>query len=126
MAQHFLKSPQARDLALGDVSRMLEDDAYLWFYRARWGDGEPCCAHCGVVNAYRLTRNGRRWNRFKCRDADCGREFTVTSATIFAHHKLSFREMLEILALSVHSVKGKAALQVSGKSASATAARGSC
>ena len=31
MAQHFLKSPQARDLALGDVARMSERDAYMWF-----------------------------------------------------------------------------------------------
>jgi transposase-like protein len=113
VAQHWLKSPQARDLPLGDVSRMSEDDSYLWFYRARWGDGEPCCAHCGVADAYRLTRNGRRWNRFKCRDRDCHREFTVTSNTIFADHKLSFRKMLEVLALAAHSVKGKAALQVS-------------
>ena len=113
MAQHFLKSPQARDLTLGDVARMSEHDAYMWFYRARWGDGEPCCAHCGVVDSYRLLRNGERHNRFKCRDAQCGREFTVTSNTILAHHKLTFRKMLEVFASAVHAVKGKAALLVS-------------
>jgi transposase-like protein len=112
MAQHWLKSPAARDLPLDKVHRMTEVQAYKWFYRARWGDGEPSCAHCGVVNSYRLKRNGKYVNRFKCRDRHCGREFTVTSNTIFAHHKLPFRRMLLIVALWVHSVKGKAALQV--------------
>lgn len=110
MAEHWLKSPQARDLPLSKVLRMSEDQAYRWFYRARWGSGEPCCAHCGVADAYRLMRNGRRWNRFKCRD--CLREFTLTSQTIFADRKLSFRKMATIVALWVHSVKGKAALQI--------------
>ena len=36
----------------------------------------------------------------------------MTSNTIFAHDKLSFRTMLVVMALWVHSVKGKAALQV--------------
>lgn len=113
MAQHFLKSPMARDLVSGDISRLLEVEAYEWFYRARWGDGEPSCAHCGVVGAYRLVRNGERRNRFKCRDRHCRREFTVTSNTIFADHKLGFRKMLEMMASAVLSVKGKAALHLS-------------
>ena len=104
--------PSARDLPLASVMRMTEDRAYQWFYRARWGRGEPTCPFCGVVEAYRLTRNGRRWNRFRCREPACRREFTVTSQTIFSDHKLSFRKMLAVMALWVHSVKGKAALQV--------------
>lgn len=112
MAQHWLKSAAARDLPLSKVLRLSEGQAYKWFYRARWGTGEPCCAHCGVVDAYRLIRNGKRLNRFKCRDRGCRREFTVTSNTIFAAHKLSFRKILAIIALHCHSVKDKAALQI--------------
>jgi transposase-like protein len=112
MAEHWLKSAAAADLPLSKVFKMSEEQAYRWFYRARWGAGEPVCPFCGVVDAYRLTRNGKRMNRFKCRDRACRREFTVTSQTIFAHHKLTFRKMLEVIALWVHSVKGKAALQV--------------
>ncbi len=112
MAQHWLKSAKARDLSLSKVLRLSEEQAYRWFYRARWGNGEPYCAHCGVVGAYRLTRNGKKLNRFKCRDRDSRREFTVTSNTIFAAHKLPFRTMLAVIALHVHSVKDKAALQV--------------
>ncbi len=51
MAQHWLKSAAARDLPLSTVQRITEPQAYVWFYRARWGDGEPSCAHCGVLNA---------------------------------------------------------------------------
>lgn len=113
MAQHWLKSAAARDLPLASVMRMSEDQAYRWFYRARWGTGKPVCPFCGVVDAYVLTRNGRKVNRFRCREPRCRREFTVTSHTIFSDHKLSFRKMLAVMALWVHSVKGKAALQVS-------------
>lgn len=112
MAEHWLRSPAARDLPLENVMRMTEDQAYRWFYRARWGKGEPICPVCGVTNAYRLTRDGKRQNRFRCHDAACRNEFTVTSGTIFWAHKLSFRKMLTIIALAVHSVKGKAALQI--------------
>ena len=112
MAQHFLKSPAARDLTLAQVLRVSEDQAYRWFYRARWGKGEPSCPFCGVVDSYRLMRNGKRMNRFKCVERTCRREFTVTSQTIFSDHKLSFRKMLTIIALHVHAVKGKAALQI--------------
>lgn len=112
MAQHWLETPAARDLPLDRVLRMSEDQAYSWFYRARWGRAEPVCPYCGVLDAYRLTRNGRRMNRFKCRASECWKEFSVTSQTIFANHKLSFRKMLSVMALFVHSVKGKAALQI--------------
>ena len=112
MAEHWLRTAAARDLPLASVMRMSEDRAYTWFYRARWGTGEPVCPFCGVVDAYRLTRDGKRMNRFRCRDRDCRREFTVTSQTIFSDRKLPFRKMLAVMALWVHSVKGKAALQV--------------
>ena len=112
MAQHWLRSPNARDLPLSAVLRMSEDEAYAWFYRARWGDADPVCPFCGVLDSYHLTRNGQRANRFRCRDAECRREFTVTSQTIFSARKLPFRKMLAVMALWVHSVKGKAALQV--------------
>ena len=112
MAEHWLRTPAARDLPLASVMRLSEDQAYRWFYRARWGAGEPTCPFCGVVDSYRLRRNSKRANRFKCSDRDCGREFTVTSQTIFSAHKLPFRKMLAVMALWVHSVKGKAALQV--------------
>ncbi|WP_424140206.1 IS1595 family transposase [Roseomonas chloroacetimidivorans] len=112
MAQHFLRSPAARDLTLQQVLNMREDQAYRWFYRARWPDGTPWCPHCGAKGAYHLTRNGKKVNRFKCVQKGCRREFTVTSNTPFAHHKLSFRKILTVVALFSQGVKGKAALVI--------------
>ncbi len=36
MAQHWLETAAARDMPLERVLRMSEDQAYAWFYRARW------------------------------------------------------------------------------------------
>lgn len=109
MAQHFLNSPKCRDLTLGFVFRMSEDRAYNWFRRARWPEtnGVPYCPRCGVTDAWETRRR-----RFKCRARDCRCEFSVTSGTIFAHHKLPFRQLLAAIALSVHEAKGKAALKL--------------
>lgn len=50
------------------------------------------------------------FGRFRYRAKVCAAEFSVTSGTILASRKLSFKTLL--LALSVHSVKGKAACQL--------------
>ena len=88
---------------------MKEEDAYRWFMRARWHDnkGKPYCPVCGNLDVRSIRRK-----RFRCTAAECGREFSVTSGTIFANRKLSFRILVMALALSVHSVKGKAAAQL--------------
>jgi len=109
MAQHYLMSPKCRDLTLGAVFRMSEATAFGWFCRARWPetDGVPYCPRCGVTNAWKTRRS-----RFKCRAKNCRCEFSVTSGTIFAHHKLPFRQLLAAIAMSVHEAKGKAALKL--------------
>jgi hypothetical protein len=48
---------------------------------------------------------------FKCQK--CRGEFSVTSKTVFAFRKMPFRDILTGLWLSVNSVKGKSALQLS-------------
>lgn len=110
MAQHFLLSNAARTLPLKRVFRMTEDAAWRWFRRARWPESNgriPWCAHCGCEGTWELTRR-----RFKCKQKECRREFTVTSCTIFAHRKLPMRTYLAAIALSAHSAKGKAAFQL--------------
>ncbi len=123
--QHFLLSGDARSLPLARVFRMTETQAYNAFRRARWPDGQPFCPHCGCVGAYehaprKVTgvdgqkRPARPFsNRFSCKQRECRREFSVTTGTILAHRKLPFRTLLQAVALSAQSVKGKAALQLS-------------
>ena len=86
---------------------MKEEEAYRWFMRARWPStgGVPCCPACGIIGAYPIRRR-----RFRCKEDICRKEFSVTSGTILHSRKLKFRTLVMAIALSVHSVKGKAAL----------------
>ena len=59
-----------------------------------------------------VSASPRRRRRFRCRAKVCAAEFSVTSGTILASRKLSFKTLLLALALSVHSVKGKAACEL--------------
>lgn len=61
------------------------------------------CINCGHERCYPI-----RWQCFKCQK--CRREFSVTSKTVFAFRKMSFRDILTGLWLPVNSVKGKSAL----------------
>lgn len=106
--QHFLMSPQCRDFTINQIVKIDEEEAYAIFRQFRWPqtDGEPVCPHCGILDCYALRRRA-----FKC--SECRREFTVTSGTVFAFHKLSFWKMLTAIWMSVNAVKGKAALHLS-------------
>lgn len=108
--QHFLLSPQVRDLTITELSRIQERTAYKWFRQARWPetDGEPSCPHCGTLRCYELSRD-----RFKCSAKECKSVFTATSGTVFAWRKLPFKKMLLAIWFAANSVKGKAALQLS-------------
>lgn len=113
MAQHFLLSAKCRPLPVAKVLRMSEERAYREFCRARWQEdgGRPHCPRCGVVKVYEANHrlpDGRVSRRFRCSGCRC--DFTVTSGTIFASHKLSFRQMLGALALAANAVKDEAAL----------------
>ena len=107
--QHFLLSPKANTLSLSAVCATGEEDAYQWFKVARWpsSGGEPTCPECGCIGA-----NARPKRRFKCKAGACLTEFSVTSGTILASRKLTVKRLVLAIALSVHSVKGKAACQL--------------
>jgi transposase-like protein len=112
MAQHFLLSRSAKTLSLAQVFRMSDADAETTFRNIRWAatDGAPVCPHCGGLNAYECRRpNGAL--RFRCRA--CQKDFTLTSGTLFASHKLPLRAYLAAIAIFVNEVKGKSALALS-------------
>ena len=109
MAQHFLLSAKARTLSLAKVMRLSEDEAYAAFKAVRWAnnDGEPVCPRCGSFAVYEY----RSRRIFKCKG--CERQFSVTTATIFASRKLSHRDLLAAMAIFVNGAKGISALQLS-------------
>jgi transposase-like protein len=112
MAQHFLLSPAAKTRSLASVFRMSDAEAEAEFRKVRWPDtnGEPVCSHCGGVDAYDCRRpNGSP--RFRCRA--CRKDFSITSGTLFASHKLPLRGYLAAIAIFCNEVKGKSALALS-------------
>src|SRR6266568_4609100 len=114
MPQHFLLTAAARSLSLAQAMRMTDAEAEVSFQRVRWAEtkGEPVCPHCGSLNAYEARRpNGSL--RWRCREKECKADFTVTSGTLFAFHKLPLRGYLAAIAIFCNEVKGKSMLAMS-------------
>jgi transposase-like protein len=112
MTQHFLLSRLAKSLSLAHVFRMSDAEAEDMFAKVRWAetDGAPVCPSCGGLNAYDCRRsNGAP--RFRCRA--CKGDFSITSGTLFASHKLPLRAYLAAIAIFCNEVKGKSALALS-------------
>ena len=91
---------------------MTDTEAEGTFRNIRWADtnGTPVCPSCGSVEAYEARRpNGAL--RFRCKG--CKKDFTITSGTLFASHKLPLRGYLAAIAVFCNEVKGKSALALS-------------
>jgi transposase-like protein len=112
MLQHFLLTSAARTLSLASVARMSDEEAERTFVQVRWADhnGEPFCPHCGCPTVYSCRRpNGAP--RWRCKA--CRKDFSVTSGTLFAFHKLPLRSYLLAIAIFCNEVKGKSMLGLS-------------
>ncbi len=110
MTQHFLLSKDARGLSLAKIFRMTTEESADAFQKIRWADGTPHCPDCGSLTLYFCPRKSgtRRW---RCKD--CRKDFTLTSGTLFAWHKLPLNMYLAAIAIFVNEVKGKSALALS-------------
>jgi transposase-like protein len=89
--------------------RMTDDEAHDRFEQVRFesNGGAAFCPHCECTKIYTY-RARKLW---KC--SACGKQFTVTSGTIFASRKLPIRDYLAAIAIFVNPVKGVSALQLS-------------
>jgi transposase-like protein len=112
MAQHFLLSAAARSLSPGKVMRMSDRGAENVFLRLRWPrtDGKPVCPRCGCQICYDCRRAAGR-PRWRCKA--CSADFSVTSDTLFAWHKLPLKTYLMAIAVFCNEVKGKSMLALS-------------
>jgi len=110
VSQHFLLSTAARSISLPKVLRMSEGEAWETFRRIRWHstEGKPVCPHCGSLTCYDVSRGERP--RYRCKD--CRKDFTPTSGTLFAYHKLSISMYLAAIVIFVNAAKGISALQL--------------
>src|SRR6202795_2477633 len=112
MAQHFLLSSAARTLSLASVVRMSDEEVERVFIRLRWSDnnGDAYCPHCGCTIVY-MARRPNGAPRWRCKAFR--KDFSVTSGTLFAFHKMPLRSYLMAIAIFVNEVKGKSALALS-------------
>ncbi len=112
MAQHFLLSSKAKTLTLAHVFRMTDTEAEAMFRQVRWPstDGAPVCPDCGGLDAYECRRHTGSL-RFRCKA--CKADFTVTSGTLFASHKMPLKAYLAAIAIFCNEVKGKSMLALS-------------
>jgi transposase-like protein len=112
VSQHFLLSSAARTLTLASVARMSDEEAERVFIRLRWAsnDGAPFCPHCGCTTVY-MARRPNGAPRWRCKA--CRKDFSVTSGTLFAFHKMPLRSYLMAVAIFVNEVKGKSMLALS-------------
>jgi transposase-like protein len=109
MSQHFLLTSAARSLSLASVARMSDEEALSAFTAIRWSanEGKPYCPKCGCASVYAY-RTRQLW---KCKG--CDHQFSATSGTIFASHKLAIRDILLAIAIFSNGAKGHSALQLS-------------
>jgi len=109
MASHFLLSARARTLSLVQVMRMDDAEAETVFRNLRWPEG-VVCVHCECPTVYECRRPSGAL-RFRCKA--CRKDFSITSGTIFAFHKMPLRQYLAAIAIFVNECKGKSALALS-------------
>lgn len=88
---------------------MSDDEARMIFRKVRWADtnGEPVCPECGCYESYDLATR----QVFKCKG--CGKQYSITSGTIFHGRKLQVRDILAAIAIFINGAKGYSALQLS-------------
>ena len=112
MAQHFLLSAAARSLSPAKIMRMSDRGVENVFLRLRWPgtDGKPVCPSCGCMICYDCRRSADR-PRWRCKA--CRGDFSITSGTLFAWHKLPLRTYLLAVAMFCNEVKGKSMLAFS-------------
>jgi len=110
MFSHFLLSAKARTLSLATVLRMSDLEAETVFRSVRWTDGAASCPRCGCCTVYECRRPSGAL-RFRCKA--CRADFSITSGTLFAFHKMPLRNYLAAVAIFVNEVKGKSALALS-------------
>jgi transposase-like protein len=88
---------------------MSDEEAEKVFIRLRWSDnnGDAYCPHCGCPTVY-MARRPNGAPRWRCKA--CRKDFSITSGTLFAFHKMPLRSYLMAIAIFANEVKGKSML----------------
>jgi len=92
-----------------DAPRFQNDQAAReYLEKLFWPEG-PVCPHCGVIgHAYKTKREGV----FRCAEAVCRKDFTVTMKTVMERSKIALHKWLQAFHLMCSSKKGISAHQL--------------
>lgn len=83
----------AVDLDVDELYALSPVETVEYLAIARWGSSTFMpCPHCSTLDEHYWSRRELRW---KC--SGCGSRFSVTSATVFADHKLSLNKILRMV-----------------------------
>jgi transposase-like protein len=102
-----------------------EADAYRFLEDLRWPNGKPVCPHCGSVRkhyflapkngAARKTRTGSMSQRRVWKCADCRKQFSVLTGTIFHGSKIPVRTWVFVVFEMASSKNGVSAREIERK-----------
>src|SRR5712691_2860450 len=85
-----------------------ENAARVFLESTLWPDG-PVCPHCGAINhAYPSKRLGL----YRCAEAACRKDFTVTMKTVMERSHIALHKWLQAFHLMCSSKKGVSAHQL--------------
>jgi transposase-like protein len=93
---------------------IFNDEAAAWkhFEAIRWPEG-PVCPHCGVVNeADPIIGKSARPGLYRCRAAECRKQFTATVGTVFERSHIPMHKWVLATHLLCSSKKGMSAHQL--------------
>lgn len=111
MVQAYVASSKRRDFSLFEIANFSEQEALMFLAEQRWkSKDKQICPTCGVMDKHYFRKNRNQW---RCKH--CDRCFSVTSGTLLADHKLSFKKMLMAIFLYSSSVKGISCVDLSAK-----------
>ncbi len=91
---------------------MTDAQAETMFAGIHWTDtnGKAVCPHCGCPTCYEARRSNGAL-RFRCKA--CRKNFSLTSGTLFAFHRMPLQTYLAAIVIFCNEVKGKSALALS-------------
>lgn len=95
--------------AIFDAPHFQNDEAARdYLEKLYWPEG-PVCPHCGVIgHAYKTKRPGV----YRCAEAACRKDFTVTMKTVMERSKIALHKWLQAFHLMCSSKKGVSAHQL--------------
>ena len=86
-----------------------DDAAEQWFIEQRWPHG-IACPECGSLNVQ--TGAKRKRASFRCREKECGKQFSTKTGTFMEWSKIGYQDWLYALYLIATNLKGVSSMKL--------------